>query len=64
MSSYVVQEFEEEDEQFQSTIVPQSPNDSPNPSENGPDHSTLNTSTAAKKKRNLPGNPGFAFFLV
>ncbi|KAK9276400.1 hypothetical protein L1049_005933 [Liquidambar formosana] len=55
MSNYV-QEFEE-DEQFQSTIVSQSSNESPNPTENGADGSTLITTTS-KKKRNLPGNPG------
>ncbi|RVW75008.1 Protein indeterminate-domain 2 [Vitis vinifera] len=44
-------------EQLQSTIIQQSSNRSPNPSENGADGPTPIT-TALKKKRNLPGNPG------
>lgn len=56
MSNYV-QEFDE-DEQFQSIIASPSSNGSPNPTENGADGSTPNTSTTSRKKRNLPGNPG------
>lgn len=41
---------------MQSTIIQQSSNRSPNPSENGADGPTPIT-TALKKKRNLPGNP-------
>ncbi|CAK9133292.1 unnamed protein product [Ilex paraguariensis] len=56
MSNFI-EEFEEEDEQFQSTLGTQSSNGSPNPTENGGDGST-HAITTSKKKRNLPGNPG------
>jgi hypothetical protein len=54
MSNFI-QEYEQvEEEQFQSTtIVSQSSNGSPNPTENIGDSSV----SASKKKRNLPGNP-------
>ena len=64
MSNYVVQDFEEEDEQFPGTVITQSSNDSPNPLDNGADQSTQNTATTSKKKRNLPGNPGNATILI
>ncbi|XP_021285786.1 protein indeterminate-domain 2-like [Herrania umbratica] len=54
MSNFV-QDFEE-DEQFPSTVISHSSNESPNPVENGGDASTP-TTTSSKKKRNLPGNP-------
>lgn len=50
------QDFEG-DEQFPSTVISHSSNESPNPVENGGDASTP-TTTSSKKKRNLPGNPG------
>ncbi|XVE49999.1 hypothetical protein DITRI_Ditri01bG0126900 [Diplodiscus trichospermus] len=46
----------EEDDQFQSTVISQSSNESPNPVEHCADGSTP-TTTSSKKKRNLPGNP-------
>ncbi|KAM7268970.1 hypothetical protein ACFE04_024467 [Oxalis oulophora] len=56
MSNFMIQEYDEE-EQFQgSTIVSQSSNGSPNPTENGVD-SSASAPSASKKKRNLPGNP-------
>ncbi|XP_027120674.1 protein indeterminate-domain 7-like [Coffea arabica] len=57
MSKYVVQDFEEEDEQLPGTVITQSSNDSPNPLDNGADQPTQNIATTSKKKRNLPGNP-------
>ncbi|KAK4413615.1 Zinc finger protein GAI-ASSOCIATED FACTOR 1 [Sesamum alatum] len=56
--SKFVQEFEDDDDQFQSsTIVTQSSVASPNPTETAADGSSSRSITTSKKKRNLPGNP-------
>lgn len=62
MSNFV-QDFEE-DEQFQSTIVSQSSYESPSHAENGGDHGSTTPTTASKKKRNLPGNPGKQAYFI
>ncbi|XP_020549139.1 protein indeterminate-domain 12-like [Sesamum indicum] len=57
MSNFV-QDFEDEDDQFQSsTVVTQSSVASPNPTETAADGSSSRSFNTSKKKRNLPGNP-------